>query len=226
MWQTSRVGQADMTPNQSLAGLLARLYDSAETPGLLWLAFSLLLLAVGLSRALNAHHEGDELAAFTLVGLTANVVSPISWTHHLVFVIPAVIILGDMALRRRRASRGLAARGASAGVAAAHGLAVSQNLTGLRTPIWFPGLTGLRHASAAIGLYLLFLISPIWPYEHKFPAVSHYADGLHGALAENSLALALIILVAVLPWRPGAEPAFYAEPGVRVGQRVLGNGRR
>ena len=30
---------------------------------------------------------------------------------------------------------------------------------------------------------------------------------------ENSFALALIILVAALPWRPGAEPAFYAEPG-------------
>jgi hypothetical protein len=219
MWQTGRVGQPDMTPNQSLAGLLARLYDSAETPGLLWLASALLMLAVGLSRASNAHREGDELAAFTLVGLTANVVSPISWTHHLVFVIPAVIILGDMALRRRRASRGLAARGVSAGVAAAHGLAVGQSLTGLRTPIWFPALTGFRHAMAAVGLYLLFLISPIWPYEHKFPAVSHYADGLHGALAENSLALALIVLVAALPWRPGAEPAFYAEPGLRMGRR-------
>ncbi|HET6212730.1 MAG TPA: glycosyltransferase 87 family protein, partial [Micromonosporaceae bacterium] len=49
MWQTQRVGQADMTPNQSLAGLLARLYDSDVTPGLLWLAFAMLLLAVGLS---------------------------------------------------------------------------------------------------------------------------------------------------------------------------------
>jgi hypothetical protein len=35
LWQTERVGAADMTPNQSLAGLLARLYDSIETPGLL-----------------------------------------------------------------------------------------------------------------------------------------------------------------------------------------------
>ena len=29
---------------------------------------------------------------------------------------------------------------------------------------------------------------------------------------ENSFAIALIILVAALPWRPGAEPAFYPEP--------------
>jgi alpha-1,2-mannosyltransferase len=216
IWQTDRVGTADMTPNQSLAGLLARMYDSTETPTLLWLAFSLVLVVVGLSRAASAHAEGDELAAFTLVGLTGNVVSPISWTHHLVFVIPAVIVLGDLALRRRGASRGLADRGASAGVAAAQGLAV-----GLRTPIWFPALTGLRHALAATALYTLFLVSPIWFYEHKLPETSHYVNGLWGVLMENSFALALIVLVVTLPWRPGAEPAFYPEPGLRAAHRVI-----
>ena len=110
LWQTERVGAADMTPNQSLAGLLARLYDSIETPGLLWLAFSVLVLALGLSRAASARADGDELTAFTLVGLTANVISPISWTHHLVWVIPAIIVLADAAVRRREASRGLPQR--------------------------------------------------------------------------------------------------------------------
>ncbi|MEV4627616.1 glycosyltransferase 87 family protein [Micromonospora sp. NPDC049523] len=206
IWQTERVGAADMTPNQSLAGVLARLYDSIETPGLLWLSFALVILAIGLSRAGNAHADGDELTAFTLVGLTANVISPVSWSHHLVWVVPAVIVLADTALRRRRASRGLLHR---------IGPPPSQTnligVAGLRSPIWFPTLTGLRHAVAAVGLYLLFLISPIWPYEHKLPEVSHYQDGLFGALMENSLALALIVLVATLPWRPGAEPAFYSE---------------
>lgn len=216
LWETDRVGAADMTPNQSLAGVLARLYDSIETPGLLWLSFSLLMLAVGLSRASHAHADGDELTAFTLVGLTANVISPISWSHHLVFVIPAVIVLADAALRRRGASQGLMRRGASA---AGPGLTGMSNL---RTPIWFPALTGLRHAAAAVGLYLLFVVSPIWPYEHRLPDVSHYADGLYGALMENSLALALILLVAALPWRPGAEPAFYADsPAIHLARRSL-----
>jgi hypothetical protein len=194
IFQTERVGVSDMTPNQSLAGLLARLYDSAQAPGLLWIAFTLVLLAVGLSRAVAAHTEGDELIAFTLVGLTANVVSPISWTHHLVWIVPAIIALLDQAQRRRSASRGLMAR--------------SRTSPGLREPIWFPALTGLRHAGVAVGLWVLFLVSPIWPYEHQLPAVSHYADGLYGALAENSLIIALIMLVALLPSRPGAEPAF------------------
>lgn len=217
LWQTERVGAADMTPNQSLAGLLARLYDSIETPGLLWLAFSVLVLALGLSRATSARADGDELTAFTLVGLTANVISPISWTHHLIWVVPAIIVLADAALRRREASRGPAQR---AGQSPYGGL---PGVNGLRSPIWYPTLTGARHGVAALGLYLLFLISPIWPYEHQLPEVSHYQDGLFGALMENSLAVALIVLVAALPWRPGAEPAFYAD---RLGRAAPLNAAR
>ncbi|GAA1801288.1 DUF2029 domain-containing protein [Planosporangium flavigriseum] len=187
VWDTNRVGFVDATPNQSLAGLLARAYDSPTTPRLMWLAFAALLLAVGLSRAKTAHAEGDELAAFTIVGLTANAVCPISWTHHLVFLVPALVILIDVALRRRRAVRGF-------------------NIGR------FPALAGLRHAAAALGVYLLFVISPMWRYEHRLPNVSHYADGLSGALMENSLALALIVLVVLLPWRQGAEPVFEAQP--------------
>jgi hypothetical protein len=194
IFQTERVGAADMTPNQSLAGLLARMHDTTHAPGLLWISFTLVLLAIGMSRARNSHHEGDELTAFTLVGLTANVISPISWSHHLVWVIPAIVALLDQGLRRRNASRGIAARGRAT--------------PGLREPLWFPALVGARHVAAAAVLYLLFLISPIWPYEHQLPAGSHYADGLFGLLAENSFAIALIVLVAVLPSRPGAEPAF------------------
>jgi hypothetical protein len=187
VWDTNRVGFVDATPNQSLAGLLARAYDSPVTPRLMWLAFAVLLLAVGLSRAKTAHAEGDELAAFTIVGLTANAICPISWTHHLVFLVPALVILVDVALRRRRAVRGF-------------------NIGR------FPALAGLPHASAALGVYLLLVISPMWRYEHRLPSVSHYADGRYGALMENSLALAVIVLVVLLPWRQGAEPVFEAEP--------------
>jgi len=200
LWETNRVGDADATPNQSLAGVLARLYDSAEKPGLLWLAFAMLLLAVGLSRARTAHAEGDELTAFTLVALTANVVCPISWTHHLVFVICALVILVDAGLRRRSAARGL-------------GLQRVVRPKALR--LTRPG--GLRHLLSAGAVLLLFVVSPIWPYEHQLgKGVSHYADGLTGALWENSLGLAMIVLVALLPWRTGADPVFYAERELRL----------
>jgi hypothetical protein len=195
LWQTDRVGAADFTPNQSLAGILARLYDQPQAPRMLWLSFAAVCCALGLSRAISAHREGDELAAFTLVGLTAVVLSPISWTHHLVFVVPAVVVMADAALRRRAASRGL-------------GLG--------------PSLAGFRYATAAAGSYVLFLVSPIWWVHHRLPEGSHYDSGLWGVLAENSLAIGVIMLVAAMPWRPGAEPAFGPTRARVAGLRAWG----
>jgi hypothetical protein len=208
VFDTDRVGKVDATANQSLAGLLARLYDSPTTPTLMWLAFAMLVLAVGLSRANTAHADGDELTAFTLVGLTANVICPISWTHHLVFLIPALVILLDTALRRRAAARAL----------------LTSRGRWTVSPIGIPALAGVRHAAGALGIYLLFVWSPIWRFEHKLPAESHYHDHLFGALLENSLILVIIAIVALLPWRPGADPAFYPEPALARRARLSAAG--
>ena len=101
LWQTDRVGAADALTNQSLTGLLARLAGTPSAPAGWWLAGCVLVLVVGLRRARLAHAAGDEVAALTLTGLTANLVSPISWTHHLVFLPVAVLILADAAARGR-----------------------------------------------------------------------------------------------------------------------------
>lgn len=90
LWATSRVGRYDSTPNQSLMGLVARVLDTPVPPVWAWALLAVPFLTVGMVRALRA---GDELTAFTLVGLTGGLVSPISWTHHLVWVLPAVILL-------------------------------------------------------------------------------------------------------------------------------------
>ncbi|WP_242625136.1 glycosyltransferase 87 family protein [Krasilnikovia cinnamomea] len=103
LWQTDRVGRTDVSENQSLAGLLARLTDTPHAPALAWVLVALAALVLGLARARQAHVNGDELAAFTLVGLTAGLISPVSWTHHMTFLLPAVVILMDTAWRRRLA---------------------------------------------------------------------------------------------------------------------------
>lgn len=168
LWRLDRTGGVDQVGNQSLAGVLARLYDSATTPVLLWSSFALLLLAVGLIRARSAHAEGDEIAAFTLVGLTGAIVGPVSATHELIWVLPAVLILADAALRHR-----LAARRPMPGF-------------GRRFP-------GAGFAAAAVVTCLLFVLAPVWTVD--------------GGFAGNSYALALLVLVNALPWRPGVAPA-------------------
>ncbi|MEV0648582.1 glycosyltransferase 87 family protein [Phytomonospora sp. NPDC050363] len=156
-WNSARVGRADFTPNQSLAGFLARLYDRTDTPLLLWISFGLLMLVLGLTRALAAHKAGDELSAFAIIGLTANVISPISWSHHLVWAVPAVAVLVFNALERRSRWIGL----------------------------------------AAVATYTLFVVSPIWFFDPW--SNSHWTGGPLRVAAENSFAVAIIVLVAALP---------------------------
>ena len=132
MWQTGRVGPAAAVANQSLAGLLARVGASGW-----WFALVLVALVVGLHRARLAHAGGDEVTALTLVGLTANLVSPMSWTHHLVFLPVAVLVLADRALRERDPLPGL-------GAALVY-------LVCVVSPIWLvpPGATGAAAQIAA-----------------------------------------------------------------------------
>ena len=98
--QVDRSGPIGLQVNQSLAGMLARLYDSDTIPVLIWLAFAGLLIAMGMIRARAAHADGDEIAAFTLVGLTSAAIGPVTHTHELIWVLPAVLILVDAAARR------------------------------------------------------------------------------------------------------------------------------
>ncbi len=101
LWQTSRVGRYDYASNQSWMGLLARLVDGGEPDKLLWLAGVLVIAAFGIWRARRAWLAGDDLAGLTLAGLTGVLISPISWTHHLYWMVPALVLLVAAAAERR-----------------------------------------------------------------------------------------------------------------------------
>jgi alpha-1,2-mannosyltransferase len=85
--------------NQSLSGLLHRIgWDGAVVWGVLAGA----ALVIGLVRARAAHRAGDELAAVALVGLAGLLVSPVSWIHHAVWIVPVTgVLLGDGRSRRQ-----------------------------------------------------------------------------------------------------------------------------
>lgn len=118
LWATDRVGRTDYTGNQSLFGLLSRLTAPAEPGRAGWLALVAVVAGYGLWRAARAARGGDALTGLTLTGLVGGLVSPITWTHHIYWFVPAVVVLVDVALgtdpataggaRRRRWLAGLA----------------------------------------------------------------------------------------------------------------------
>jgi alpha-1,2-mannosyltransferase len=164
--QVDRTGPIDATGNQSLAGVLSRLYDPTGTPVLVWLAFAVLLVAVGMIRARAAHAEGDEITGFTLAGLAGVAIGPVSVAHQMVWLLPAVLILVDAAARHRVTGRRPRPR----------------------------RLAGVKYAIAAVLVTLLATIGPVW------------------TIGWNGYALALILLVNMLPWRPAVPTGRRARP--------------
>ncbi|MFF7331298.1 glycosyltransferase 87 family protein [Streptomyces sp. NPDC090306] len=90
LWDTGRVGRAEYVSNQSLQGVLARLGDPGRG---LWAAAAAVVLGVWALRTRRAASRGDWTAAFALTGLTACLVSPVTWVHHLVWLLPAFAVL-------------------------------------------------------------------------------------------------------------------------------------
>lgn len=88
--------------NQSLAGALARVMHTADILPV-WLLLAAAVAVAGLSLAAAASRRGDEALGFCLCAVTGLLVSPISWIHHWVIAIPALLIAGLAAGRAYRA---------------------------------------------------------------------------------------------------------------------------
>jgi alpha-1,2-mannosyltransferase len=81
--------------NQTIAGALNRLALPPVWHQTLWLVLSVATLVVGVI----AIRRADRLMALILTALTGLVLSPISWSHHWVWIAPALVLLGGRALR-------------------------------------------------------------------------------------------------------------------------------
>ena len=103
--------------NQSLLGVLSRTLHTANIMPL-WLPLAAAVAVTGLALAAAASRSGDEAAGFSLCAVTGLLVSPISWTHHWVIAIPALLVAGRAVSGARRAGKTAAACLGAAGIAA------------------------------------------------------------------------------------------------------------
>ena len=76
--------------NQSVLGVWTRLMGEASRGGLV---LSVLVAVLGLVAAVLMHRAGEVAYALCLAGLTSLLASPISWSHHYVWIVPFGIVL-------------------------------------------------------------------------------------------------------------------------------------
>ncbi|MGI8415568.1 MAG: glycosyltransferase 87 family protein, partial [Nakamurella sp.] len=88
IFDPGRTGVVSAVRNQSLRGALLRLGLGA---GWLLLLLVVVALALGVAATILSLRAGDRTAAFLAVQFTGLLVSPISWNHHWVWVLPLLL---------------------------------------------------------------------------------------------------------------------------------------
>ncbi len=100
-----RTGSVHSLVNQSLLGMLARLYGTVASAQGTWLVVALAVAAGGLAGGALLSRTGRDVQGWTLVGITSVLVSPISWDHHWVWIVPVFALLAGLAITARPAGR-------------------------------------------------------------------------------------------------------------------------
>jgi len=114
LFDVSRVGDPDRLSNASLQGAIYRILGEDSASRLIWLALALIILGGGLAVATFWWNRSRLLAA-GIVGLTSLIISPVSWVHHWVWIVPVAGACVALALR----ARGHSQRGVLAALVAA-----------------------------------------------------------------------------------------------------------
>lgn len=103
LWDTGRVGDVGDDRNNSVLGAIARVLGDSPARTVLWIFIVGVIVGVALVRATRASRAGDLLAATAIVGCAAAAASPISWSHHLGWLLIALVpfVVGARSTRDR-----------------------------------------------------------------------------------------------------------------------------
>jgi alpha-1,2-mannosyltransferase len=147
---TDRIGTATLNTNQNIAGALARLGLAEGERFVLWVlaCFAVLGLTVWAVRRIlraeaarpatseaGAADTDQPVLALICVAMFGLVVSPVSWSHHWVWVLPTMLVITVVAVRRRHVALGLVA------------------LAGLALMVWTPITLMPQHHETSASLW-------------------------------------------------------------------------
>lgn len=143
--KTDRIGAASLNTNQNLAGALARLGLGEHDRVVLWVLGCLLVLALTVWATRRVLSAGEPTLAIICIALFGLVVSPVSWSHHWVWALPAVLATAVVGWRRRSAAL------------------IAVTVAGVALMVWTPiDLLPKHHETAAAGWRQLAGMSYVW----------------------------------------------------------------
>ena len=210
--QDGRTGFVGWGGNQSLRAITTRLAGSIAAADVPWVISVLAVTVGGLLCAAMLDRAGHSMLGLLTAALVGLLDSPISWDHHWVWVVPAMIVAGDYAVRAWHAGRRRGALGCGALAAAL--LLIFASWPG---KLWSYPTTGAGNftdgliwagPNTAVTKYVQFGDQP-WFKEYHWAGLQNLSGNAYVLTG-----IALLVLLAVVAIRsrgriPGAaeEPA-------------------
>lgn len=108
VFDTDRIAPPGWIPNESLQATTARVFHSAASSFWPWIVCTLAVLVVGAVVLLYSHALGEETLGIAAVALVSLLVSPVSWHHYWVWLVPVAVYVAGLAVRYRSALLGAA----------------------------------------------------------------------------------------------------------------------
>ncbi|MGO1948604.1 MAG: glycosyltransferase 87 family protein [Mycobacteriaceae bacterium] len=111
VFDSSRVGSDTVSASQSLKGFTERLFGDSTGGVILWAVLVCALLALLCIAVRWATRQGNQALVMSVGGVAACLVSPFSWHHHWVWLVPLAVCIVDAgqhaarSLHRRTSSR-------------------------------------------------------------------------------------------------------------------------
>jgi alpha-1,2-mannosyltransferase len=199
-----RTGFIAWAGNQSLRGLITRLGGSSAAVTAAWLVVAAATAVIGLLCAAVLDRHGQRMLGVLTCALTALLISPISWDHHWVWVVPAVILAAVYGVRAIRRPAGWAALGLAA-------------LVGLIFGAWPERLWGELHDPGAYSRGLIWAppnTNPIiyarrgdrrWFAEYHWHGLQLIVGNLY--VLTGLALLGLLVIIAIRAMRSPAGPS-------------------
>lgn len=158
IFDSNRLGSNTGTSNQSLRGVLLRMFLPSAAPAVIWITVAAVVGAAGFLAARRMARSGDEMAGVAITGLLAVLLSPVAWIHHLAWVVVVIgAVAGDGRDRRRLA--------AAAGITVFYTVTLPWWGLSLMKVSWLPKIAG-RIVQSSFGLGAAALI-PIITWAHR-----------------------------------------------------------